>query len=69
MPNACPFCTQENADAATVCASCSRDIVVPASLIAERDDLARKRDELREKLSSARLELEALKRASKRRAI
>jgi hypothetical protein len=36
-------------------------------LIAERDGLARKREELREKLTDARLELEALKRGRKRR--
>jgi hypothetical protein len=68
MPTACPFCARENADNATVCASCSRDIAVPASLIAERDVLAHKRDVLREQLAGARLELDALKRDRKRRA-
>ena len=68
MPTACPFCARENADNATVCASCSRDIAVPASLIAERDDLAHKRDMLREQLAGAKRELDALKRNRKHRA-
>jgi hypothetical protein len=67
MPTACPFCAGGNADNATVCASCSRDIAVPASLIAERDDLAHKRDVLQEQLAGARRELDALKRNRKRR--
>jgi hypothetical protein len=61
MPTPCPFCLQENADAALVCAACSRDIAVPASLLAERDDLCRKRDAAREELSGAKRELEELK--------
>ena len=32
----CPFCLTENAMNALVCCSCARDIVVPASLMAER---------------------------------
>jgi hypothetical protein len=68
MPTVCPFCARENAESATVCASCSRDIAVPASLIVERDDLAHKRDILRERLADARRELDALKRDRKRRA-
>ncbi|WP_249128946.1 MULTISPECIES: hypothetical protein [Bradyrhizobium] len=43
-----------------VCTSCSRDIAVPATLIAERDDLLRKRDELRDELKRARGEIEAI---------
>jgi hypothetical protein len=62
MPIACPFCLQENAAAALVCAACSRDIAVPASLLAERDELCRKRDAAREELSNAKRELEELRR-------
>jgi hypothetical protein len=69
MPIACPFCLQENAAAALVCATCSRDIVVPASLLAERDDLCRKRDAAREELSKAKRELEELKRGKKFRLV
>jgi hypothetical protein len=53
----CPYCQAENADGALVCASCSRDIAVPATLIAERDDLLRKRDQLRDELARARDEV------------
>jgi hypothetical protein len=63
----CPFCLQENAAEALVCASCARDIAVPASLLAERDDLARKRDSVRQQLIEARAALEALKRNRKNR--
>jgi hypothetical protein len=63
----CPFCMQENAANALVCASCSRDIAVPVSLIAERDDLARKRETVREQLIKARSDVEALKRNRKTR--
>jgi hypothetical protein len=66
MPIPCPFCVQENADAALVCAACSRDIAVPASLLAERDDLCRKRDAAREELSGAKRELEELKHKKSR---
>ena len=58
---------QENAANALVCASCSRDIAVPVSLIAERDDLARKRETVREQLIKARTDVEALKRNRKNR--
>ncbi len=63
----CPFCMQENAEGALVCASCGRDIAVPASLIDERDDLARKREAVRQQLSEARAGLEALRRDRKNR--
>ena len=63
----CPFCLKENALKALVCNSCSRDIAVPGSLIAERDELVGKRDTVREKLSAARAELEQLRRRKKRR--
>jgi hypothetical protein len=65
----CPFCAQENASAALVCASCSRDIAVPLSLIDERDDLLRKCEAAREELSRVRRELEELRRSKKYRLV
>lgn len=58
----CPFCAQPNAAHALVCSSCARDIAVPASLIAERDELLRKRDKVRNELTAAKAELEQLRR-------
>ena len=58
----CPYCQAETTDGALVCASCSRDIAVPATLIAERDDLLRKRDQLRDELARARDEVETFMR-------
>jgi hypothetical protein len=69
MSMICPFCLQENPSAALVCAVCSRDIAVPASLIDERSDLFRKRDAAREELSRAKRELEDLKRDKKYRIV
>jgi hypothetical protein len=63
----CPYCLKENASKALVCDCCSRDIAVPGSLIAERDDLIRKRDVVRSELSAARAELEALRHGNKSR--
>jgi hypothetical protein len=63
----CPFCHGENAPAALVCVSCARDIAVPKSLAAERDELVRKRDVLRQALATAKSELEQLKRGKKHR--
>jgi NAD(P)H-hydrate repair Nnr-like enzyme with NAD(P)H-hydrate epimerase domain len=57
----CPYCRTENAADALVCARCSRDIGVPPTLIAERDELRRKRDLLREELRQARSEIEAIR--------
>jgi hypothetical protein len=65
----CPFCLTENAANALVCASCARDIAVPASLMAERDDLVRKRDSVRRELALARDELDSLRRANQRRQV
>jgi hypothetical protein len=62
----CPFCLRENPPQARVCQSCSRDIAVPASLIAERDELVRKRDTVRLELLAARAELEGLIRRKTR---
>lgn len=56
----CPYCLSTNAEGALVCAACSRDIAVPATLIAERDDLLRKRDLLRNQLQQARKQLEMI---------
>jgi hypothetical protein len=63
----CPFCRNENAQTALVCACCARDIAVPESLLAERDGLRRKRDLLRQELAAAKAELEKLRRAKKGR--
>ncbi len=63
----CPYCQAESADHALVCASCARDIAVPATLIAERDDLLRKRDQLRDELTRARNEVEAIMQRRKSR--
>jgi len=56
----CPYCLSENPADALVCAACSRDIAVPATLIAERDDLLRKRDLIRDELRNARQEIEMI---------
>ena len=69
MTETCPFCLQENAPAALVCASCLRDIAVPVSLLNERDELARKRDAVREELSNAKRALEQFKRGKQRRPV
>lgn len=55
----CPYCQSRNTDGALVCASCGRDVAVPATLIAERDNLLRKRDDLRRELKRVRDETEA----------
>ncbi|HEY4987390.1 MAG TPA: hypothetical protein VII39_12285 [Bradyrhizobium sp.] len=63
----CPYCLSENAPKALVCTGCSRDIAVPATLIAERDDLLRKRDLIRDELRRARAEIEMIMRREKSR--
>ena len=63
---ACPFCQSDNASSALVCANCGRDIAVPESLIAERDELVRKRDKLRQELAAATSELEKWGRRKRR---
>ena len=63
----CPYCGSDNAESAIVCAACSRDIAIPATLIAERDELVRKRDLLRSELLEARNEIEAIRTGRKRR--
>lgn len=62
MPADCPFCAQPNAEHALVCMACSRDIAIPASLIAERDELVGKRALARQELAEAKDELERLRR-------
>ncbi len=63
----CPFCLKENAAEALVCGSCGRDIAAPKSLIAERDDLVRKRDIVSQQLLAAKAELERIRLGKKRR--
>jgi hypothetical protein len=63
----CPYCRSGNAEEALVCAACARDIAIPKTLIAERDELLRKRDQLREELRRARSEVEAIIRRRKLR--
>ncbi len=63
----CPFCVTDNVEGALVCAACSRDIAIPATLIAERDELLRKRDLLRSELQQARHEIEAIRTGRKQR--
>ena len=53
----CPFCESGNSASALVCAACGRDIAVPASLVAERDELIGKRDMLSAQLASTTAEL------------
>ena len=65
----CPFCVRQNAANALVCVSCCRDIAAPESLIAELDDLIRRRDVAREKLSRAKHEFDTFKRARKLRSV
>jgi hypothetical protein len=63
----CPYCRSENADDALVCATCSRDIAVPPTLIAERDELLRKRDLMLDELRRARSEIEMIRSRRKSR--
>ena len=63
----CPYCRSENADDALVCATCWRDIAVPPTLIAERDELLRKRDLLLDELRRARSEIEMIRSRRKSR--
>ena len=58
----CLYCFAGNAKGALVCASCGRDIAAPATLVAERDELLRKREHLRDELKRARDEIEAVMR-------
>jgi len=62
MPADCPFCAQPLIPQVLVCSSCARDVTIPDTLIAERDDLLRKREAARVELEQAKAELEALRR-------
>ena len=53
----CPFCRDEVPEDALVCHSCGRDIAVPPSLLAERDDLLKTRNALLTRLQAAHAEL------------
>lgn len=61
----CPFCRSEVDADALVCATCARDIAVPPTLVAERDELLRKRQALRDELQRARREIETIIRRRK----
>jgi hypothetical protein len=63
----CTYCGSENTLDALVCASCSRDIAIPLTLIAERDELVRKRDLLLDELRRARNEIETIRSRRKPR--
>ena len=63
----CPYCRSEIAKDALVCATCSRDIAVPEALVAERAELLRKRNHLREELRLAQEEVEAVIRRRRSR--
>ncbi|MBV9981334.1 hypothetical protein, partial [Bradyrhizobium sp.] len=57
----CPYCQSQNADEALVCSACARDIAIPASLIAERDALLRKRETIHGELRKAEAEIAMLR--------
>lgn len=61
----CPYCRSENDKDALVCVACARDIAPPASLVAERDELLRKRQLLRDELQRARSQIESIIRRRK----
>jgi hypothetical protein len=63
----CPFCLSEIPEATLVCSACARDIAIPPGLIAERDDLLRKRDLVRDELRRARKEIETIRSRRKPR--
>jgi len=58
----CYFCAFETETGVLVCSACSRDIVAPASVIAERDELVRKLASAREELLRTKDEIKALTR-------
>jgi len=61
----CPFCAFETEAGVLVCSARSRDIVAPASLIEERDDLLRKLEDARDELARTRNEIARLTRRGK----
>ena len=58
----CPFCIEDNSTNVTVCRVCHRDIVIPAPLRAEHQELLRKREQLRLELDRAKASLGAASR-------
>jgi hypothetical protein len=56
----CTYCGAENTQGVLVCATCSRDIAIPLTLIAEREELLRKRDLLLNELRRARDEIKTI---------
>jgi hypothetical protein len=58
----CPYCRSQHADEALVCSACARDVAIPASLLAERDALLRKRHMIQDELHKAEAEIAMLKR-------
>jgi len=63
----CPYCQAETVKGRLVCVACSRDIAVPPALLAERDELKRKRDMIRGELQKARDELDMIRARNKSR--
>jgi hypothetical protein len=63
----CPYCRSQNADEALVCSACARDIAIPASLLAERDALLRKREIIQDELRKAEAEIATLRSRAKMR--
>jgi len=63
----CIYCGSENAQGALVCATCSRDIAIPLTLIAERDELLRKRKLLLDELRHARDEIDLIRSQRRQR--
>jgi hypothetical protein len=57
----CPFCQSENVEGTLVCVTCSRDIAVPPTLLAERDELLRKRNMIEGELRKARDKLDMIR--------
>jgi hypothetical protein len=63
----CPYCQSQNADEAVVCRACGRDIAIPASLIAEREALLRKRELIHDELRKAEAEIAMIRSRAKLR--
>jgi hypothetical protein len=61
----CPYCQSQNPNEALVCSACARDIAIPASLIAERDALLRKRETIQDELRKAEAEIAMLRSQAK----
>jgi hypothetical protein len=63
----CPYCQSDIVEEALVCSACGRDIAIPASLIAERDALLRKREVIHDELRKAEAEIAMLRSQAKLR--